>query len=76
MSRKLENLRNIGIISPYRRRQDHRSPSGLLYYAKASHKMGDVDKGTTVTDFDPEEQERGITIYSACVSFQLGATRR
>jgi elongation factor G len=28
-----------------------------------------VDHGTTVTDFDPEEQERGITIYSAAVSF-------
>jgi elongation factor G len=31
--------------------------------------LGDVDQGTTVTDFDPEEQERGITIYSAAVSF-------
>ncbi|MBM4057142.1 MAG: GTP-binding protein, partial [Planctomycetes bacterium] len=26
--------------------------------------------GTTITDFDPEEQERGITIYSAAVSFR------
>ena len=32
--------------------------------------MGDVDKGTTVTDFDPEEQERGITINAACVTFR------
>ena len=31
--------------------------------------MGFVDKGTTETDSDPEEQERGITIYSACVTF-------
>ncbi len=31
--------------------------------------MGEVDKGTTVTDYDPEEQERGITIQSACVTF-------
>ena len=28
-----------------------------------------VDKGTTETDFDEEEQQRGITIYSACVTF-------
>ena len=27
--------------------------------------MGEVDDGTTVTDFDQEEQQRGITIYSA-----------
>ena len=41
----------------------------MLYYTKSTHKMGEVDKGTTVTDFDPEEQQRGITIYSASVSF-------
>ena len=29
-----------------------------------------VDAGTTETDYDPEEQERGITIYSACIPFQ------
>ena len=28
-----------------------------------------VDSGTTVTDYDPEERERGITINSACVTF-------
>src|SRR5262249_30663797 len=29
-----------------------------------------VDEGTTETDYDPEEQERGITIYSACIPFK------
>ncbi|HBU37565.1 MAG TPA: elongation factor G [Planctomycetaceae bacterium] len=41
----------------------------MLFFTKAIHRLGDVDHGTTVTDFDPEEQERGITIYSAAVSF-------
>ena len=32
--------------------------------------MGQVDKGTTVTDYDPEEQERGINlIHAASVTF-------
>jgi elongation factor G len=30
--------------------------------------MGEVDDGTTITDFDPQEQKRGITIYSAAVT--------
>ena len=32
------------------------------------------DQGTTETDCDQEEQERGITIYSACVTFEWGGT--
>ena len=32
--------------------------------------LGGVDEGTTETDYDPEEQQRGITIYSACVPFE------
>src|SRR5690606_35550931 len=39
-----------------------------LYYTGASHKLGEVDEGTTQTDFDPEEAQRGITIYSAAVT--------
>ncbi len=40
----------------------------ILYYTGKTHKMGEVDDGTTITDFDEEEQKRGITIYSAAVS--------
>src|SRR5439155_135984 len=42
----------------------------LLYYAGEKHRLGGVDAGTTETDYDAEEQERGITIYSACIPFQ------
>src|SRR6266487_6544816 len=62
----LSKVRNIGIIAHIDAGKttttDH-----LLYYSGEKHKLGEVDKGTTTTDFDVEEQERGITIYSACI---------
>src|SRR5438105_4419683 len=64
----LNKIRNLGIIAHIDAGKttttDH-----VLYYAGAKHKLGEVDKGTTETDYDPEEQERGITIYSACIPF-------
>jgi elongation factor G len=69
MSTDLSKLRNLGIIAHIDAGKttttDH-----VLYYAGAKHKLGEVDKGTTETDYDPEEQERGITIYSACIPFE------
>lgn len=41
--------------------------SALLYAGGAVNRMGRVDDGNTVTDFDPEEIERGISIgLAAC----------
>ena len=43
----------------------------LLYAAGVIDEIGSVDKGTTQTDFLPLEQQRGITIRAAVVSFEL-----
>ena len=43
----------------------------LLYAAGVIDEVGSVDKGTTQTDSLPLEQQRGITIKAAVVSFDL-----
>src|SRR5262245_7793020 len=64
----LSKIRNLGVIAHIDAGKttttDH-----LLYYAGEKHRLGYVDAGTTETDWNVEEQERGITIYSACIPF-------
>jgi len=68
MTTDLTKLRNIGIIAHIDAGKTTVTER-MLFYCGYSHRVGQVDKGTTHTDSDPEEQQRGITILSACVSF-------
>jgi elongation factor G len=64
----LNKYRNIGIIAHIDAGKTT-TTEHVLYYAGATHRLGAVDSGNTTTDFDEEEQQRGITIYSACIPF-------
>jgi elongation factor G len=68
MPQETPHLRNIGIIAHIDAGKTTLTER-MLYLSGFTHRVGEVDKGTTVTDYDPEEQQRGITIQAACVTF-------
>jgi elongation factor G len=63
----IHNARNIGIAAHIDAGKTT-TTERVLYYTGASHKMGEVDQGSTVTDWMEQEQERGITITSAATT--------
>ncbi|KAM0716642.1 hypothetical protein Q7P37_008087 [Cladosporium fusiforme] len=64
----LERTRNIGIIAHIDAGKTT-TTERMLYYSGFSRRLGDVDEGSTVTDFLPAERARGITIQSAAITF-------
>ena len=63
----LGRVRNIGIIAHIDAGKTT-TTERMLFYTGRTYRMGNVDDGTTVTDWMEQERERGITIASAAVS--------
>ena len=63
----LHRARNIGIMAHIDAGKTT-TTERILYYSGVSHKMGEVDQGSTVMDWMEQEQERGITITSAATT--------
>ncbi len=46
----------------------------ILFYTGKTYKIGDIDEGTTTTDWMEQEKERGITIVSAAITTSWAPT--
>jgi elongation factor G len=68
MPTDLTKLRNLGIIAHIDAGKTTLTER-MLFYSGFKHRVGEVDKGTTEMDWYAEEQERGITIFSAAITF-------
>ncbi|KAF2776231.1 elongation factor G [Streptomyces sp. OM5714] len=63
----LATVRNLGILAHVDAGKTTVTER-ILYTTGTTHKRGEVHDGTTVTDFAPQERDRGITIFAAAVS--------
>ncbi|MFE9777056.1 elongation factor G [Streptomyces sp. NPDC005775] len=63
----LDAVRNLGILAHVDAGKTTVTER-ILYATGTTHKRGEVHDGTTITDFDSQERDRGITIFAAAVS--------
>jgi elongation factor G len=63
----IEKVRDIGIIAHIDAGKTT-TTERVLFYTGITHKIGDIDEGTTVMDWMVQERERGITITSAATT--------
>lgn len=63
----LDRIRNMGIIAHIDAGKTT-TTERILFYTGRTYKIGDIDEGTTTTDWMEQEKERGITIVSAAIT--------
>ena len=70
----IENLRNIGIIGHSGTGKTSLAEA-LLFYAGETDRLGKVDDGTTISDYDAEEKKRKISIGTSITPLNWDITK-
>jgi elongation factor G len=66
---KTESIRNITFAS-HSGAGKTMLAEALLYYSGAINRMGKIEDGSTISDFDEEEQRRSISIYTSVLPIE------
>lgn len=66
----INNLRNVGLIGHNGTGKTALAES-ILYYSKITDRLGKIEDGTTVLDFDPEEKKRKFSISLSVAPVEL-----
>lgn len=70
----IKNLRNIGLIG-HGASGKTSLIEGLLFSTGNIDRLGKVEEGTTVTDFDQEEKRRGISLSVSIAPIEVNGTK-
>src|SRR6266446_5275136 len=68
------NIRNVALVGHGGAGKTSLAEA-LLFTAGATTRLGKIEDGTTVADFDPEEQRRRISVSLALAPFKLDRER-
>lgn len=66
----IKNLRNVGLMGHNGTGKTSLVES-ILYYSKITDRLGDIEDGTTVLDFDTEERKRKFSISLSVAPIEL-----
>lgn len=64
-----KNLRNVGLIGHGGAGKTSLAES-LLFYTNNTDRLGKVEDGTTIMDYEQEEKKRGISLSTSVASFE------
>ena len=69
-----KNLRNVGLIGHGATGKTSLAEA-LLFYTNNTDRLGKVEDGTTVMDYEQEEKKRGISLSTSIASFEENNTK-